>query len=70
MYSFVVLGLIPGTNITISFTMWLQLALAFGAVMTWFLYKRTAPAALLMNHPSGMMVVRNGKPVPVHEISL
>jgi hypothetical protein len=35
MYSFVILGQIPGTDITISFTMWVELALFVGTLIAW-----------------------------------
>lgn len=38
MYSFFILGQIPGTNITISFTMWLVLAVSVTAVVVWRKY--------------------------------
>lgn len=43
MYSFVVLGQIPGTGITISFTMWLGLCLAAIAVTIWLRARHQNP---------------------------
>lgn len=39
MYSFVILGQIPGTDITISFTMWVELALFVAALITWVIVR-------------------------------
>ena len=69
MYSFVVLGQIPGTSITISFTMWIQLALLL--TMAVLLYKYTHKTKHTQNQKlSSFMIIRNGKPVRADEISL
>jgi len=71
MYSFVVLGQIPGTSITISFTMWIQLALLLAAVVVWYKYARKHKfTTTFLTHPNSIMVMRNGRPVPAEEISL
>jgi hypothetical protein len=38
MYSFFILGQIPGTGITISFTTWLVLAISLAAAIIWYKY--------------------------------
>lgn len=40
MYSFFVLGQIPGTGIVISFTMWLQAMLAVTLIVAYVKYRR------------------------------
>ncbi len=47
MYSFIVLGIIPGTNIRITFGAWLQFAvLIFAAVVTLKIYRKIKPMLL------------------------
>lgn len=44
MYTFIVLGIVPGTNIRITFGDWLQLAvLIFAAIVTIKLYRKLEP---------------------------
>jgi hypothetical protein len=56
MYTFVVLGLIPGTNIQLTFDMWLQIisSLAVATLVIWsagsFLKFYRYTNELLMNH--------------------
>lgn len=68
MYSFVVLGQIPGTSITISFTMWVQLALIIAAAAIWYQYVHKHNHATEKHHT--IMVMRNGQYFMVDEISL
>lgn len=69
MYSFVILGQIPGTNITISFMMWAQLGLVALVAVIGLRYINKQKIDTTEQR-SNVMVVRGGKPVSADEISL